>query len=183
MRKLGSLAVSFLLFLSVGSLAIAPDGILGKALGQDQPDQPKFYALRVISEKDVLNAKDALGAPDGRFAEILPGGQLVLLMEKELYIFPTGAPDDGAWLAYSGVVVAKGETPAVLEGWIPVRDLQGNKRYDWIPIGMLAVSDHGWPEGVVRTDKIRITNTGTESLYVDAIIGLGQEVARKSAPI
>ena len=44
----------------------------------------------------------------------------------------------------------------------------------WIPIGASSARnyDYGaWLKGIERTDKIRITNTGTESLFVDAIIG------------
>jgi hypothetical protein len=87
MRKRGLLPAGFLLFLSASLLAHGPSVFPGKAPGQDQPERPKFYALRVVFEKNIQNAKDSLGPPDDRYAEILPGGQLVLLMEKELYLF------------------------------------------------------------------------------------------------
>ncbi len=173
MRIIGALLLSLLLFVFLVSLVGDPDGLSGRGQDQNQAERPKFYAVQVISEKGVLNAKDALGAPDGHYTEILPGGQLVLLMEKELYVFPVGG-QDWVGLAYSGAIVAKGETPAALEGWIPIRDLRGDKRHDWVSIGMGSPPNPGWPgwpEGTVRTHKIRITNTGTESLFVDAIIG------------
>jgi hypothetical protein len=87
MRKRG-LPAGFLLFLSVGLLTRAPSGFAGKAPRHDQPQKPKFYALGVVCQKDVQNAKDSLGTPDSRYAEILPGGQLVVLMENKLYSFP-----------------------------------------------------------------------------------------------
>jgi hypothetical protein len=174
MRINGALLPSFLLFAFQVSLLGDPDGLSGKGQDQNQPERPKFYALRVVSEEGVLNAKDALGAPDGRYAEILPGGQLVLLMERELEVFPVGDQDYGIGLAYSGAIVAKGETPALLEGWIPIRNARGDESYAWIPIGASSARyyDYGaWLKGIERTEKIRITNTGTEPLFVDAIIG------------
>jgi hypothetical protein len=69
---------------------------------QEKEERPKFYALRVVSEKNVQNAKDSLGVPDGRYAEIPPGAQLVLLMEKNFID--------------SGTLVCKGEADYGLEG-------------------------------------------------------------------
>jgi len=83
--------------------------------------------------------------------------------------------DSEAGLAHSGVIVAKEETPAVLEGWIPIRDAQSEESFDWIPIRMPSPSYHGWPEGTVRINKIRITNAGTESVFMDAVIGVDME--------
>ena len=174
MRIKEALLPDILLFVFLISLGSGPDGLSGKGQAQNQQEQPKFYALRVVSEKGVLNAKDALGAPDGRYAEISPGGQLVLLMEKELEVFPVGDEDYGIGLAYSGAIVAKGDTPALLEAWILIRNARGDESHSWIPIGASSARyyDPGaWLKGIERTDKIRITNTGTESLFVDAIIG------------
>ncbi len=175
MRITGALLLSLLLFVFLVSLVGDPDGLSGKGQDQNQSEQPKFYAVQVISEKGVLNAKDALGAPDGRYAEILPGGQLVLLMEKELEVFPVGDQDYGIGLAFSGAIVAKGETPALLEAWISIRNARGDERYAWIPIGGATSARYydynAWLGGIEHTDKIRITNIGTESLFVDAIIG------------
>jgi hypothetical protein len=180
-RKEGRLPAGLFLPLSIGFLAITLGSFPGRAQDQDQPDQPKFYAVQVISEKGVRNAKDALGAPDGRSAEILPGGQLILLMEKELYVIPVADQNYGVGLAYSGAMVAKGETPALLEAWILIRNAKGEECYDWISIGGGVPSPfyHGWPEGIARTNKVRITNVGTESLFVDAVIGLGTEPEKR----
>jgi len=145
---------------------------------QEKQERPRFYALRVVSEKKVLNAKDSLGAPDGRYAEILPGGQLVLLMEKGLYIFLAGTQDSGGGLAYSGAVVAKGETPAVLEGWLPLVEAQSGG-HRWIPIGQGSTLYYILPGIIMRTDLVRITNTGTTSLFVDAVIGVEPEAGSR----
>jgi len=175
--KLVSLA-GLLLFLAFGSVASAPNGL--SIQNQGQQEQRRFYAVRVVSEKNVLNAKDALGPPDGRYAEILPGGQLVLLMEKELEVFPGGLQDYGVGLAYSGAIVAKGETPGLLEAWIPIKNAKGEECYDWISIGggMPSPLYHGWPQGIARTNKVRITNVGTESLFVDAMVGFVTEAEK-----
>jgi hypothetical protein len=171
------LPAGFLLFLSASILATAPSGFPGKAPGQDQPQREKFYALGVVCEKDVQNAEDSLGAPDGRSAEILPGGQLVVLMENKLYPLPiiSWIPEGGGVMADSGSVVGKGGLDIGLEGWCPWQDTQGKQHYDWMILG---VSATGFIlpltcsfEGSPGVDKIRITNPGTKSLFVDAVIG------------
>jgi hypothetical protein len=174
-RKLSSLA-GLLLFLIFGSVASAPNGF--SIQNQGQPEQARFYAVRVVFEQGVLNAKDALGAPDGRYAEILPGGQLVLLMEKELYVFLVGIDwESGGALDYSGAVVAKGETAVVLEGWLPIAEAQGGG-HRWIPIGTGSTL-YILPGSIMRVNLVRITNTGTTPLFVDAVIGVEPEKERK----
>ena len=191
MRKRRFLPSGLLLFLAAGLLAPAPSGFAGKALGQDQPERPKFFALRVVCEKKVQNAKDSLGAPDGRYAEILPGEQLVVLMEKKLYPSPIiGNPEFGAGLLDSGSIVGKGGADIGLEGWFPMQNTQGKQDYDWIP---LELSTTGFfisppplpiysPEGSAGVDMIRITNPGTKSLFVDAVIGYGREAESRPDP-
>jgi hypothetical protein len=105
--------------MSAGSLASAVHRFHGKTQGQ--PERPKFYALRVVSDKQVLNAKDSLGAPDGRFAEILPSGQLVLLMEKNFVDI--------------GLLVCKGEEDYGLEGRVHMQDTKVEQQdYAWVII-------------------------------------------------
>ena len=143
---------------------------------QGKEERSKFYALRVVSEKNVQNAKDSLGAPDGRYAEILPGGQLVLLMEKNFID--------------SGTVVCKGEADYGLEGWVQMQDTQDEQQnYVWMIIqrepsnrfifvgGDLYSGSVGYWGMAVNT--VRITNFGTKSLFVDAVIGYGMEAERK----
>ena len=132
--------------------------------------------MQVVFEKKVQNAKDWLGAPDGRYAVILPGGQLVVLMENMLYPFLSyGPPEGGGGLADSGSVVGKTETDFILEGWFPMYDTQGKQHYVWIPLGLSASGFCIWLEGSAGVDMIRITNPGTKSLFVDAVIGRGKE--------
>jgi hypothetical protein len=189
LRKKGLMTVAFLLFLSAGLLARAPGCLSGKMERPGQPERPKFYALRIVFEKEVQNAKDSLGAPDGRYAEILPGGQLIVLMENKLYLFPIvgGNLEGGGAPADSGSVVGKGVADFSPEGWFPMQDTQGKQDYDWIPLGLSAT---GFfisppplpiysPEGSAGVDMIRITNPGTKSLFVDAVIGYGMEAERR----
>lgn len=179
------MTAAFLLFLSAGLLARAPGCLSGKMERPGQPERPKFYAICVVSEKDVLNAKNSLGAPDGRCAEILPGGQLVVLMENKLYPFPivSAIPEGGGAMADSGSVVGKGGADIGLEGWSPWQDTQGKQHYDWMTLG---VSATGFIlplicsfEGSPGVNTVRITNLSTKSLFVDAVIGYGLEAERR----
>lgn len=184
MRKRTLLSASFLLFLSAGLLARAPSAFVGRAPRQDQPQGPKFYALGVVCEKDVQNAKDSLGAPDGLYAEILSGGHLIVLMENKLYPFPgIGRPGEGGAPTDSGSVVGKGGADFSLEGWLPMQDMQGKQHYDWVSLGLsvsgfcLPLIDSLLPFNIsAGTDIIRITNISTESLFVDAVIGYGRDI-------
>jgi hypothetical protein len=150
-----------------------------------QPEWPKFYAICVVSEKDVLNAINSLGAPDGCYTEILPGGQLVVIMENKLYLFPIvgGNLEGGGAPADSGSVVGKGVADFSLEGWLSMKDTQDKQHYTWTPLG-LSASGFCLPliysfEGSTGVDMIRITNPGTKSLFVDAVIGYGMEAERR----
>jgi hypothetical protein len=128
---------------------------------QEKDERPKFYALRVVSEKNILNAKDSLGAPDGRYAEILPGGQLVLLMEKNFIL--------------SGTIVCKGEKDYALEGWFHMQDTQDERPdYAWMIISR-DLNVFAFLPGYGGVDTVRITNLGNKSLFVDAVIGYGLE--------
>jgi hypothetical protein len=170
--------VFFVAVLSFGQLLPDPkDKDYANAPGQDQPQRAKFYALGVVCVKNVQNAKDSLGAPDGRYAEILPGGQLIVLMENKLYPFLIGNPEGGGAMADSGSVVGKGGADIGLEGWSPWQDTQGKQHYDWM---ILEVSVTGFIlppissfEGSPGVDMIRITNPGTKSLFLDAVVGYG----------
>jgi hypothetical protein len=181
MRKRRLLSSGLLLFLSAALLANAPSGFPGKTLGQGQPERPKFHALRVVFEKNVRNAKDSLGAPDGHNAEILPGGQLVVLMENKLYPFPSiiGWPECGIILADSGSIVGRAKTDFSLEGWLPMKNTQGKQHYVWKPLGLSATGFWFWLEGSAGVDMIRMTNPGTKYLFVDAVIGYGKEAERR----
>ena len=186
MRK-RRLRAGLLLFLSVGLLASAPKVFFGKTRDQEEQEKPKFYALRVVSEKNVQNAKDSLGAPDGRYAEILPGGQLVLLMEKELCLFPvvSGNPVDGnVTQADSGSFVAKGGADIGLEVWSPWEDEENKPHHDWMAVGLSATGFilpvfYAFKGNTTGVNMIRITNVGSRSLFVDAVIGYAREAERR----
>jgi hypothetical protein len=181
MIKIRMLSASLLFFLSAGLLARAPDGFPGKTERAGQPERPRFYAIRIVSEKDVLNAKDCLGAPDGRYAEILPGGQLVVLMEKTFIDI--------------GTLVFKGETDYGLEGLFHVQNTQDERQdYAWIPFWSGRFIPPGmWPGGFsfgpgspglslyggLGVDRIRISNSGSRSLFVEAVIGYHFEPERR----
>jgi len=182
MRKKGLLPASFLLSLVAGLLAAAPSGFFGKTRAQDQSLSPKFHALQVVYEKNVQNAKGCLRSPDGRFAEILPGGQLVVLMENILFPSLIIGNLEEAGCLDSGSVVGKGEADFGLEGRFTWEDTQGEQHHEWILLGVSAtgfcISPPPLPihpfEDSAGVDMIRITNPGTKSLFVDAVIGYGR---------
>jgi len=168
MRKRGLLPTGVLLFLSASLLSHAPSGFSGNPLKQDQPQRPTFYALQVACERNVQNPTESLGAPDGRYAEIPPGGQLVVLMEKSFID--------------SGKVVCKGEVDYGLEGFFHIQNIEDERQnYAWIIINrdplmpnrfLFFPGTYIWFSGT-GVDKIRISNAGNKSLFVDAIIGYG----------
>jgi len=168
MRKRGLLPTGVLLFMSVSLLAHVPSSFSKNPSGQDQPQRPTFYALRVICERNVQNPTESLGSPDGRYAEIPPGGELVVLMEKTFID--------------SGKLVCKGEANYGLEGFFHIQDTEDERQnYAWIIINrdplmpnrfLFFPGSYIWFSGT-GVDKIRISNAGNKSLFVDAIIGYG----------
>ena len=184
LRRRGLPSAGILLFLSAGILACASSGFTGKTAGQDQPERSKFYALQVVCEKQVQNAKDSLGAPDGRSTEILPGGQLIVLMANILFPSRIIGNGESTGCLDSGSLVGKGEVDFGLVGRFTWQDTQSDQRHEWIPLGPtatgfcispppLAINSFKDSAGV---DMIRITNPGTKSLFVDAVIGYGRDV-------
>jgi hypothetical protein len=168
MKKREMLKAGYLPFLLVGLLASLPEDSSGRIQDQDQPGRPTFNALRIVSEKNVLNAEDTLGRPDGRYAEILPGGQLVVLMEKTFFDF--------------GMLVCKGGDDYGLEGRVKMQDTHVEEQdYAWMIINRgpsnrfdFWGTDTSRPRGGywgMTVNMIRITNFGTNSLFVDAVVG------------
>ena len=165
--------------LEVFVLAVVWGGIItasglqasGGKPAQNERDRPKFYVIRVVSEENVKDANAVLGAPDGRYSEIAPGGRMVLQMEKKIY--PSTTFDDG-------LVVCKGEASFGLEGWFPVTSDQGKSDFAWMPLlrgqssGGFRVAHVDEIGGNAGVDLIRIANAGTKPLFVDAIIGYGR---------
>ncbi len=177
MQKRELSPAGFFLFLFVSLLTGVPDDISGKALRPAQPDRQKFFAVQILTGKNVLRTRDALGTPDERYAEIPPGEQLTVLMAQKFIDF--------------GTIISKGEMDYSLEGLFQMQDT-GDPRQDyaWMlfwsggrgipgmwPGGFNLVG--GWVGrsvyGGVPVDTIRITNVGTNSLFVDAVIGYGRE--------
>jgi len=182
LRKSGLLTVGFLLFLLAGLPVRAPGCLSGKMERPGQPKRPKFYAIRVVSEKDVIHARNSLGAPDGRDTEILPGGKLVVILEKKLFPFLiTGSLESGPGLPDSGSIVGKGGEYIRLEGCLEREDAHIKSGCKWIVLGISTTGFYYFPPPLpddvpiasTYIDMIRISNPGTESLFVDAVIGYG----------
>jgi hypothetical protein len=166
-------------FFQVFVLAVLWGGIIsvsgfpasGLKPAQDEGNRQKFYVTRVVSEENVTDANEILGEPDGRYAQIAPGGQMVLFMEKRIY--PSTTFDDG-------LVVCKGDASYGLEGLFPVGNEQKKTDFAWMPLvrgqspGGFRVAHVDAIGGNAGVNMIRIANAGTKPLFVDAVVGYGR---------
>lgn len=128
----------------------------------------EFYAKRVVDHINVNAPENALGRPDGRFAEIKPGGDMIVLMDN-VHNFLEGADD--------GYVVVKAEGAYGLAGlfrmseegapaWLPLAPGSAPGRFK---LGTMRFSP------VQSTDSIRIVNDGDRPVYLDAVAGIGED--------
>jgi hypothetical protein len=177
MKKRGIFPVIILLVLTAGVTAAARAGAPAPPPGraQEQGERLKVYVRSVVFEENVKNSGKVLGEPDGRFAEIAPGGQMTLLMERP--IVPSSGFDDG-------FVVIKEESQYGLEGWFLVSGTPEDPQFAWMLLTPGA-SPRGFrltyhymertPEGSPGVKMIRIRNNGTKPLLLDAVVGYGRK--------
>jgi hypothetical protein len=173
MKTRGIFPVITLLVLTAGGIAAARAAAPAPRPGweQEQDERPKLYARGVVFEQNVKNSRDALGEPDGRFAEIAPGGQLILHLEDR--IFPSATFD-------GGYVVIKEESQYGLEGWFIVSGTPQDPQFAWMPLVKgrspasfrLAVMEP--VEGSAGLNMIRISNADTKPILLDALVGYGR---------
>jgi hypothetical protein len=138
-------------------------------LSPAQNDGRVFYAKRVIDKINVNTPENVLGKPDGKFAEVKPGGELTVVMEEQI-VFNTAADD--------GFVVVQGETPYGLAGLFSFSD---EGKTAWQPLWPGSMKN-GFKLGtdiflsIQRTNIIKIANDDPEqALLVDAIAGLASD--------
>jgi hypothetical protein len=167
-----------LLLAFVAGIAVLRSPVPAAGRMQSDEERPKFYVDRVISEENVTNPMNILGAPDGRAAEIAVGGRMVLQMQKP--IFPSAVDD--------GTVVCEGEANFGLEGWILAGGTEGSPQYAWMPLvrgystgGFRLTSPAGiggTAEGSPGVTRIRISNDDRKPILVDAVVGYGRLASR-----
>lgn len=141
-----------------------------KTAGYDGLQQylPGFYAEKIIDHINVVAPENALGAPDGRIAEIRPGGEMTVHMEHPIYYLE--GQDDGA-------VVIKGDGQYGLAGLIKMSE---KENFAWQPLvpgrspGGFKLSTDPFVAHQT-TDTIRIVNDDTRPVFVDAVIGFKRE--------
>lgn len=128
----------------------------------------EFYADKVVDHINVVAPENALGEPDGRFAEIRPGGEMTVRMEQQ--IFYLEGSDDGA-------VVAKGPGQYGVAGLMQMSE---EGEFAWQPLvpgrspgGFKLSTD--WFAAPQATDTIRIINDDTRPVLVDAVVGFKKE--------
>ena len=182
MRKGGLLIIGILILLSAALTGRVRGSCSEKMESLGQTERPRFYAVRVLSEKDVINARNSLGVPDGHETEILPGGKLVIILDKKLYPLPPATGSlESAGLPDSGSIIGKGGEDIRLEGCLEREDAQIKSDCGWILLGISTTGFYYFPPPLppdipvasTYIDMIRISNPGTESLFVDAVIGYG----------
>lgn len=162
---------TFILVVLSGGIVAARAPLSAMRPGPGQEDRPKFYATRVITEQGVVNARDALGKPDSRYAEIAPGGQMVVLMENRIY--PSTTFDDG-------IVFVKQEADYGLEGWFPESGSKKDPGFAWMPLirgqssGGFRVAYVDALAGNAGVNMIRISNNDTKPILIDAVAGYGR---------
>jgi len=114
----------------------------------------EFYVKEIISSNLVNNPHYALGKQDDKYAEIMPGGELVLKMEKPF--LPQEQYNDGKIIAkdgeYSVAALVQDAWREIFPGVVP----GGFK----IP-----------KSGQVQVDTLKILNIGNERVYIDSIVG------------
>jgi len=135
--------------------------------GAVQDDRPRFHAVKVSDHASVVDPQNALGEPDGRYAEIRPGGEMTVVMAERIYY--SDASDDGA-------VVAKGDGRYGVAGLFRMTE-EGEPAWQPLAPGR---TPGGFKFGtsmfnvVQSTDTIKIANDDTRSVYVDAVVGYGK---------
>lgn len=163
-------SAGLVLVIAAGLLFLEP-----AAPGAQEPrkDKDEFYAREVLDKLEVVSPENALGGPDGRFAEIRPGGELTVRMESRIYF--SDSADDGS-------VVTKDEARFGLAGlfrmseegqeaWQPLHPGRGPGGFKFGPM-MFPVTQ--------STDTIRIVNDDMKPVYLDAVIGYRKEAGGRS---
>ena len=138
------------------------------AAGQDtQAERPRVYGAKVLDHINVVDPDNALGEPDGRLAELRPGGEITILMAERIYY--SDASDDGTLVikgsgryGVAGLFQMTEEGPPAWQPLAPGRTPGGFK----FGTSMFSV--------VQSTDTLKIANDDTRSVFVDAVIGYGK---------
>jgi len=149
-------------------LAAAPTSPQATAHPATEPPRPEFYADEVLDDADVGDPENALDAPDGFFAEIRPGGELIVRMSE--IIRYSDVADDGR-------VVTNGSARYGLAGLFEMTE-EGEPAWQTLLPGG---TPGGFKLGPGRfdvtqsTDTLRIVNDDTRSVFVDAVIGFRTE--------
>ncbi|MGB9765582.1 MAG: hypothetical protein ACPLZD_09565 [Candidatus Saccharicenans sp.] len=158
MKKTKMLRIIFFLILG--------DFLFSSSLAATTRSEKTFYAQRVLNSVNVNNPENILGEPDGRFAEIKPGGELTVVMEQPVFYHQTS--DDG-------FLVVKGDTSYGLAGLFQMNE---EGKLSWLPLSP-GKEKNGFKLGtdpfvsLQRISVIKIVNDDEHnSLFVDAIAGL-----------
>jgi hypothetical protein len=138
------------------------------ANGGSQEGRPAFYGEKVVDHINVVSPEYALDEPDGRYAEIRPGGEMTVRMASRIYY--SDASDDGT-------VVTKGDGKYGLAGLFRMNE-EGESAWQPLPPGRTPGGFKFGPSMfpvAQSTDTLRIVNDDTRPVFVDAVIGYGKK--------
>jgi hypothetical protein len=135
--------------------------------GSVQDDRPRLFAIKISDHISVVDPQNALGEPDGRWAEIRPGGELTVVLAERIY--SSDASDDGA-------IVLKGEGRYGVAGLFRMNEEGESAWQPLMPGGTAGGFKFGPSQFIVTpsTDTIKVANDDTRSIFVDAVVGYGK---------
>ncbi len=151
-------------------LAAAPAPRLPATTGfwRPQGSPQEFYAKEVVDRIEVIDPENALGEPDGHYAEIRPGGEMTMRMPEPIR-YSDGSDD--------GRIVAKGDARYGLAGLFKMSDAGDPAWQPMAPGGTAGGFKLGYSMFPVlqTTETIRIVNDDTRSVFVDAVVGFRRD--------
>jgi hypothetical protein len=158
-----------------------------------EQQRSEFYAKEIVYPGSdlVVNPDDVLGSPDNKYAKIMPGGELIVKMEKPFS--PLAFYNDGR-------LVVKGEAEYSVSVLVPFQEselkndqvIPGKAEFAWMEV-IPGVVTGGFDlpfapqleplvysstrEAVpgLGVNTLRIKNLGAKPLSIDAVIGYSDE--------
>jgi len=142
----------------------------------------EIYAREIVDDESKLyiRPQNALGKPDQKYAEILPGGELTVKMEKPfspMTFYIDGrvvVNEEAGQQEYSLAVFAPMLQTETFDNIVTDEvDIRKTIAYAWREvIPGLVPGGFDLPFAPqIHVDTLKIINTGKEKLYLDAIIG------------
>lgn len=121
----------------------------------------KFYAKEYFNPGTnlVINPEYVMGKPDNKYSEILPNGELTVIMEK---------PFSKLMFYAEGRIVSKNESDYSVAALV---HMEGEEAWrELVPTAIPGALDIPH-DAQTLVNTIKIKNTGSEPIHIDAVIG------------